>query len=622
MRTPRPPRTPRPTSANAAPGGTATGAGTTAPGTIAARTGLGTRTGRDARTGLDARTPGRPGAPGGGVRRAPRRLRAAAVLAATAGLLASACGGGGGAHHGTAASSPTSTRTATPAGTHGAPNSDPTSDSATGSTATGSAAAPLDPLPASEGQGSAALRGYYTQKLAWHTCGAAGFQCATMRVPLDYAHPDPADDLRLAVARKKATDTKHRLGSLLVNPGGPGGSAIDYLQYAAYGFPEKVTARYDMTAVDPRGVARSAPVHCLSNKAMDAYSAVDVTPDDSAEVGKLVAADTSFAAACRKSSGALLGHVSTIDSARDMDVLRALLGDRRLAYVGKSYGTLLGATYAGLFPSRVGRLVLDGAVDPSMNALQGDRAQAGGFQTAFEAFARDCVSQSGCPLGQGSVADAGRQLSAFLKRLDAHPLPTGGSRRLTEALGTTGILSAMYDQDEWPTLRTALAKAAKGDGAGLLKLSDEYYERDTKGHYSNLMAANAAVNCLDLPPALSGPAAVRKALPSFTKTSSLFGANLAWSSLTCAYWPVHATGEPRRIAAKGAAPILVVGTTRDPATPYAWARSLAAQLSSGVLLTYNGDGHTAYARGSDCVDGAVDRYLLTGRTPARGTRCD
>jgi pimeloyl-ACP methyl ester carboxylesterase len=545
--------------------------------------------------------------------------RTAALLAVTALLAAaSACGGSGGAHHRAAASSPPASHATTPAGTHGAPNSDPTADSA----ATGSAAAPLDPLPASEGQGSTALRRYYTQKLAWHTCGGAGFQCARMRVPLDYAHPDPADDLRLAVARKKATDTKHRLGSLLVNPGGPGGSAIDYLQYAAYGFPEKVTSRYDMAAVDPRGVARSAPVRCLSDKGMDAYSAVDVTPDDTAEVNKLVAADTSFAAACRKSSGALLGHVSTIDSARDMDVLRALLGDRRLGYVGKSYGTLLGATYAGLFPSRVGRLVLDGAVDPSMNALQGDRAQAGGFQTAFEAFAKDCVTRSGCPLGRGSVADAGRRLATLFKKLDAHPLPTGGSRRLTEALGTTGVLSAMYDQDEWPTLRTALTKAANGDGAGLLRLSDEYYERDTKGHYSNLMAANAAVNCLDLPPALSGPAAVRAALPSFTKTSPLFGANLAWSSLTCAYWPVHATGEPRRIAAAGAAPILVVGTTRDPATPYAWARSLAAQLSSGVLLTYNGDGHTAYARGSACIDGAVDRYLLTGRTPARGTRCD
>jgi pimeloyl-ACP methyl ester carboxylesterase len=305
-----------------------------------------------------------------------------------------------------------------------------------------------------------------------------------------------------------------------------------------------------------------------------------------------------------------------------MDIFRALLGDTKLTYVGKSYGTLLGATYAGLFPSRVGRLVLDGAVDPSVSALESSRAQAGGFETAFAAFAKDCVTRPACPLGAGSVKAAGANLDAFFKQLDAKPLPTGSSRTLTEALGTTGVISAMYDEAMWTTLRNALTKArTNGDGSGLLRLSDSYYERDSSGQYANLMYANAAVNCLDLPPALSGPDAVDRALPSFLAASPHFGANLAWSSLICGYWPIPNTGSAHRISAPGAAPILVVGTTRDPATPYAWAQSLAEQLDSGTLLTYNGDGHTAYGRGSDCIDTAVNRYLLEGDVPTTNKTC-
>lgn len=518
-----------------------------------------------------------------------RLLRMPVTAIALIGLLLTACTSGGGGHQ-AAASSP----------------------------------APTTPALVPAASAAAGLAPYYGQKLAWHGCGAAGFDCATMRVPLDYAHPVAADDLKLVVARKKATGgagAGKKLGSLLVNPGGPGGSAIDYLQYAALGYPTAVTSRYDMVAVDPRGVARSAPVECLTDRQMDAYTAVDTTPDTPAEINALAAADRSFDASCDRRSAKLLGHVSTVDSARDMDVLRALLGDPKLAYVGKSYGTFLGATYAGLFPQRVGRLVLDGAMDPSVDALESSRAQAGGFEVAFNAFAADCVKRAGCPLGTTSVADAGTQLDAFFTSLDAHPDKTGTSRPLTEALGTTGVIAAMYDQGSWPSLRAALTSAKKGDGGPLLKLSDSYYERDDSGKYSNLMYANAAVNCLDLPPALKSPADVEKALPSFRKASPHFGTDLAWSSLVCAYWPQPATGHAARITAKGAAPILVVGTTRDPATPYAWAVSLASQLSSGHLLTYVGDGHTAYARGSSCIDSAVNAYLVAGTVPATGKRC-
>ncbi|MEU8031105.1 alpha/beta hydrolase [Streptomyces sp. NPDC049099] len=471
-----------------------------------------------------------------------------------------------------------------------------------------------------------ALAPYYSQKLHWRSCGVSGFQCATMKAPLDYAKP-ASGDVRLAVARKKATGKGKPLGSLLVNPGGPGGSAVAYLQgYAGIGYPADVRARYDMVAVDPRGVARSEPVECLDGHQMDVYTQTDLTPDDQQERNALVTADKKFAESCGARSARLLRHVSTVEAARDMDILRTALGDPKLNYVGASYGTFLGATYAGLFPDRVGRVVLDGAMDPSLDARKLNLEQTAGFETAFQAFAKDCVRHSDCPLGgKGTTpAQVGDHLRAFFRKLDAHPVPAGDAdgRKLGEALATTGVIAAMYDQGTWEQLRGALTSAMKkNNGAGLLALSDSYYERDADGHYSNLMMANAAVNCLDLPPAFTGPDQVEKALPAFEKASPVFGAGLAWASLNCTYWPVKATGEPHRIRAGGAAPIVVVGTTRDPATPYRWAQALSRQLSSARLLTYVGDGHTAYGRGSTCIDTAINTYLLHGTPPTEGKRC-
>ncbi|MFC7807727.1 alpha/beta hydrolase [Streptomyces olivaceus] len=488
---------------------------------------------------------------------------------------------------------------------------------------TEAATASLAPLPKAT---PAELSPYYEQKLGWRDCGVPGFQCATMKAPLDYAKPTDGD-VRLAVARKKATGPGKRLGSLLVNPGGPGGSAIGYLQqYAGIGYPEKVRAQYDMVAVDPRGVARSEPVECLDGREMDAFTRTDATPDDERETDELVDAYKDFAEGCGKDAPKLLRHVSTVEAARDMDVLRAVLGDEKLNYVGASYGTFLGATYAGLFPERAGRLVLDGAMDPSLPARRLNLEQTQGFETAFQSFAKDCAGRSDCPLGgKGTTPDqAGRNLTSFFDDLDAKPLPAGDAdgRRLTESLATTGVIAAMYDEAAWQQLREALTSAMKKkDGAGLLVLSDSYYEREADGSYSNLMFANAAVNCLDLPAAFSSPDQVREALPEFEKASPVFGEGLAWASLNCTYWPVQPTGEPHRIKAAGATPIVVVGTTRDPATPYRWAEALADQLSSGRLLTYEGDGHTAYGRGSTCIDSAIDTYLLTGTAPKDGKRC-
>ncbi|MFU0243408.1 alpha/beta fold hydrolase, partial [Streptomyces scabiei] len=289
-------------------------------------------------------------------------------------------------------------------------------------------------------------------------------------------------------------------------------------------------------------------------------------PDDAREADELVDAYKEFAEGCGADAPKLLRHVSTVEAARDMDVLRAVLGDEKLTYVGASYGTFLGATYAGLYPDRAGRLVLDGAMDPSLPARRLNLEQTEGFETAFQSFAKDCVRQPDCPLGDKDTTpgQVGKNLKAFFDDLDATPLSAGDAdgRKLTESLATTGVIAAMYDEGAWQQLRESLTSAMnEKDGAGLLVLSDSYYEREADGGYSNLMFANAAVNCLDLPAAFSSPDEVRDALPEFEKASPVFGEGLAWSSLNCAYWPVKPTGEPHRIEAAGATPIVVVGTT-------------------------------------------------------------
>ncbi|MEV7597941.1 alpha/beta hydrolase [Kitasatospora sp. NPDC089797] len=541
------------------------------------------------------------------------RMRPVAAALAV-GLLAVSAGGCGSDSPGPAGAAPASA--AGGVGEAGAAGARPSRSGAAPDTAV----TPLEPLPAAV---PAALAPYYAQRPTWQPCDG-GYECTTFRVPMDYDHPGDGD-LTLAAARAAAepgdAGGAPRLGSLLLNPGGPGGSAVEYLESVSRTYDRTVRARYDLVGLDPRGVGRSNPVSCLNGDRMDAYTAADLAPGDQRAVDAVVAADREFAEGCRRQAGAALGHLGTVEAARDMDVLRALLGDERLNFVGKSYGTFLGATYAGLFPSRVGRVVLDGAMDPSLDAVAGNRTQAGGFETAWTAFAEDCAGREDCPLGR-TVQQIGDRLTALLAAVRAHPLPsTDNGRRLTGSQATTGVVQALYAEFLWPKLRTALTDAGAGDGTGLLKLSDAYYGRTADGSYANLMFANTAVNCLDLPAPFRSPEDVQRALPDFERASPHFGREMAWMALTCGYWPVPATGAAHTVRAAGAAPIVVVGTTRDPATPYDWARSLAGQLESGRLLTYDGDGHTAYGRHDPCVDGAVNRYLLTGEAPEPGTRC-
>ncbi|MDX3352423.1 alpha/beta hydrolase [Streptomyces sp. ME01-24h] len=435
-----------------------------------------------------------------------------------------------------------------------------------------------------------------------------------MTVPLDYARPE-AGDIRLAVVRRQATGPRSgRIGSLLFNPGGPGVSAVDDLFSFADAFSPILRAAYDLVGVDPRGVGRSAPVDCGSGTSLPGAVA---GRDAEAEAGATDPGSgfARVADACAHSAGRLLPHVGTPDAARDMDVVRAVLGDDRLRFLGYSYGSYLGATYAELFPSRVGRMVLDGAIDPGMDAFRATLGMARGYQAAWDAFAADCVARPGCPVGH-SVRDAGRILDGLVAELDEASkaggdlgLPATGDDLLT---AVTSALAA----PAWGELRNLLRQVAAGDAATrrlLLGTADSALPGEQ---------SLVAVNCLS---SALGPrstaAQTRAAMAEFHRAAPQFGAYYAGFLPMCAHWPARPTQVPHRITARGAPPILVIGTTRDPATPYEQARSLASQLDSGRLLTWDGVGHTAYRQGSACVDTAVDDYFLHGRLPADGTVC-
>ncbi len=462
-----------------------------------------------------------------------------------------------------------------------------------------------------------ALTRFYSQKMDWKQCGDV--ECAKLTVPVDYAEPAGAT-IQLAISKVPATGT--RQGSLLVNPGGPGGSGYDYGAAADRVVTPSIRKAYDVIGFDPRGVQRSDPIECVDNAQLDKIVGADPTPDTPAEEQTAAAITKSFGVACKKNAGALIGHVSTVEVAKDVDILRAAVGSPTLDYLGKSYGTLIGSYYAELFPRKVGRLVLDGVVPPDLTSVQVGQGQAAGFELATRSYVTDCVQNGGCPLGS-TQAQGMAKIRSFLKQLDATPLPVTGQgdvTKLTEGWGSLGIAEAMYDKSSWPALTKAFTTAFGGDGNGLMALANSYTDRNSDGTYSsNLMQVNNAVNCLDQPssPSLSS---YEKDATTFSKTAPTWGRFLAWSGLTCGQWPIKATGEAHRIEAAGSGPILVVGTTRDPATPYAWSQRLATELKNGHLLTYVGDGHTAYGQ-SSCVNDAVDRYLLQGTVAPQGKRC-
>lgn len=461
------------------------------------------------------------------------------------------------------------------------------------------------------------LAPFYDQVLEWSSCAQG--ECATATVPLDYADPTGAS-IGIALARQRATGGE-ALGSLLVNPGGPGVSGVDFLAQAASTVSEDVQRQFDLVAFDPRGVQRSSPVACVDGPQLDEVVSFDA--DYSTDEGIQEAADVfgELGAACLERTGAALGHVDTVSAARDLDVLRAALGDDALTYLGYSYGTQLGATYAALFPERVGRLVLDGALDPTLTSDELAEGQAVGFENALRAYVADCLAGTSCPL-DGSVDEGMQQVRDLLDLAVADPLPTGTDRRLTGSLAFYGIAMPLYAQQLWPYLTQGLTAAIEGgDGSVLLQLADAYFDRQPDGTYAtNSTEAFWAIGCVDDRQS-ADPDEMRAQAERIEAAAPTVGSFFSYGGVVCAQWPVPLVGGLDDYSAQGAAPILVVGTTNDPATPYAWAEKLATTLSSASLLTYEGEGHTAYGSSNDCVADAVDGYLLSGTMPPEGTRC-
>lgn len=463
-----------------------------------------------------------------------------------------------------------------------------------------------------------ALEPYYTQDIDWHPCHGE-YRCASMEVPLDYSEP-AGKRIEIALLKVPAREPQKQVGTLVVNPGGPGAPGTDYAAHAGFVFGTPLLNRFDIVGFDPRGTGKSAPVNCLTDEQLDAYIAQDPSPDTRAERQQYQAWNQRIGRGCvQRSPGKLAAHVSTQETARDMDILRAVLGEEKLNYFGASYGTLLGATYADIFPENVGRFVLDGAVDPTLSNREMALQQAEGFQTALRAYVSHCVEGGDCYLG-GTVEEGLQRISDFLASVDAQPLETREKRDLKIGNAFYGLVTPLYNRDYWPLLDRALQAAFHGDGTLLLELSDAYSSRGPDGYTNNMMEALYAISCLDDPSAIP-PSQVPTVVDEFTEVSPTFGRVFAWSLTACNGVQVESDLPERTINAPGAPPILVIGTTRDPATPLKWAKALADQLSSGVLIVREGDGHTGYNQGNECVDDAVESYLIEGVVPDGPLRC-
>ncbi|MEU9382266.1 alpha/beta hydrolase [Streptomyces sp. NPDC048279] len=477
-----------------------------------------------------------------------------------------------------------------------------------------------------------------TQKLDWTACpapdeaegggdapsplpGGGIWQCATMKAPLDWSKPKGAT-IGLALIRAKASgDASKRIGSLIFNFGGPGGSGVTTLPAFA-GDYTALRTRYDLVSFDPRGVGRSDPVECENDEQLDNYFQQDATPETSAERTQLINRTRQFNAACEKNSRTIIPQVRTTDAARDMDLMRQVLGDRQLHYFGISYGTELGGVYAHLFPKSVGRAVFDGVIDPTQNTEQSSLGQAKGFQLALDNFAEDCTSKkTECPIGD-TPQDVKDRIGKLLADLDKKPIPGILPRQLTQTAAINGIAQSLYSKDFWEYLTEGLEEAYDGDGKILMLLSDSMNGRSQNGEYSNITAANIAINCADEKPRYTADY-VQQKLPEFRAASPLFGDYLAWGMVSCTSWAVPGAADHPDVSAPGSAPILVVGNTGDPATPYEGAKKMVEALGNGVgvELTYQGQGHGAYDSKNKCVQSAVNGYLLDGRVPKAGAVC-
>jgi pimeloyl-ACP methyl ester carboxylesterase len=471
-------------------------------------------------------------------------------------------------------------------------------------------------------------------EIAWSDCDAqisqlvAGtpgserdlvFECGRTEVPISYDEPQ-GETLPLFLIRAHWAQQTDRIGSLVINPGGPGASGADAAIRQALRLPEDVLRRFDVVGFDPRGVGLSTPVECLPADFKDRVTAAEPRPTTPEQVDEAFALQQEAADGCAEEYGDALGTFNTVDTARDMDLLRQSLGDEQLTYLGYSYGTTLGSTYAELFPDRVRALVLDAAVDPDADPRAEAEQQTTSLEASFDAFAANCTGLvAGCPLGP----DPRRFVEELLDQAGTAPIPSalaGETRQATPGVIMTAVLSALYSTDSWPQLAQGLAAARNGDAQQLFSLADAYNGRLRDGTYTNLIDANVAINCADTDPETTvSEEEVRTLVTEWDQRFPLFGAGSAVGLRTCAVWEAQRSPLPERDA-EGAAPIVVIGNSGDPVTPLPGAVDMAEDLTSGVLLTWQGQGHTAYPK-TDCVTGAVDAYLIDLVVPQDGLTC-
>jgi pimeloyl-ACP methyl ester carboxylesterase len=471
----------------------------------------------------------------------------------------------------------------------------------------------------------AAARSVRPVTLDWSDCGG-GFQCATAEVPRDYSRRHWGDPLELAVIRRPATDPAGRVGSLFLNPGGPGLSGVALVRGSATSRFAALNRHFDLVGFDPRGVGRSRPaVRCLTDdEAKAQFSAPFMTPE-TLDVPRLLDWSGGWVRRCVTRNRGLLPYLATANVARDLDLLRAAVGDERLSYLGFSYGTLLGATYASMFPDRVRALALDGAVEPDVwlnRPLEATREQIAAFERSLHRFFVTCARRTWCTFGG---ADPERAFDRLVRRLNVTPVYAGApydSRPVTGDTLLVAAAAAMGNKTQWPILSGGLEAASRGTGTVLRGLADLYFGIDSKGAYDNVWDRNLAISGLDQ----RTPDRIGDYLSAGRHGSVLFP-HFGWSTgyfeVPWALFDVRPRGVFRGPFAMpaDAAPALVVGTTYDPATPYAWARRLTTELGNARLLTMDGDGHTAFFNFSPCAEKAILAYLEALEVPAEGTEC-
>jgi pimeloyl-ACP methyl ester carboxylesterase len=453
-------------------------------------------------------------------------------------------------------------------------------------------------------------------EIEWVTSGNT--HRGTMQVPLDHDDPD-AGVIEIAVARRPAADPDERIGVVLVNPGGPGASGIELAGLFGFLFSDELLDRFDIVTWDPRGVGDSTQVRCGDGEFMDRYAALDPVPSTPASEAEVAALVEEFAELCDADSGWLLPHLHTEASARDMDLIRVGLGEEQINYLGFSYGTYLGATYAELFPDRVRAFVLDGAYSRSLGAVDLTEGQAIGFERSVETFFEWCRTRA-CSFDDGG--DLGTEFDQLMESIRNQPLATDDAdgRDLTVGLAWTGVVVAMYSPDMWSQLDGALTDARdQGDGTGLLLLADFYNERSPGAEYSTLQYAFIAYSCMDSP--APTPAEEAEVVDRVLAAAPRVGPIFVSTPSPCEHWPVDPVGTTEPFSVSGTPPILVIATTGDPATPYDWGVRLADELETGFLLTVEGNTHTAFAGGNRCVDRLVEAYLIDAAVPAMELRC-